>query len=103
MNSKMRIFNHEDGAKKQHVVEIPAHLRGCMPDPHPCSYTKPNQEIPKSQRFYESEAARIRAVLDENKRELEAARAKMLECGGGISKATSSTLPVPSLSFKKRH
>ena len=95
MYFKTRTFNDDNECieRKQRPIEIPAHLRGNMPDPHASSYKKATQEkAPKAQSSDE-----IKAELEELNRKKEA----MLKSLGGNSQATSS-LPVPSLYFKKR-
>jgi len=99
VNFKTRTFNDDNECieRKQRPIEIPAHLRGNMPDPHASSYKKATQEkAPKAQSSDE-----IKAELEELKRTREAKREAMLKSLGGNSQATSS-LPVPSLYFKKR-
>jgi hypothetical protein len=98
VNFKTRTFNedHEEAKKKQQCIEIPAHLRSNMPDPHAGSYKKPSREdAPKTQSASDQ--------VDELNKQREKARADalaILASRGGTS--TSSGLSVPSLSFKKR-
>lgn len=102
VNFKTRTFNedHEEAPKKQQCVEIPAHLRSNMPDPHAGSYKKTSQEYaPKTQ-----SASDLQAQIDELNKQREKARADalaILASRGGTS-TSSSGLSVPSLSFKKR-
>eukprot|EP00956_Cyclotella_meneghiniana_P017826 scaffold29366_cov67-Cyclotella_meneghiniana.AAC.3 len=99
VNFKTRTFNDDNECieRKQRPIEIPAHLRGNMPDPHASSYKKATQE--KASKAQSSDE--IKAELEELKRTREAKREAMLKSLGGNSQATSS-LPVPSLYFKKR-
>ena len=95
VNFKTRTFNDDNECieRKHRPVEIPAHLRGNMPDPHASSYKKAIQEnAPKKQSSDE-----IKAELEALNRKREA----MLKSLGGNSQASSSS-SVPSLSFKKR-
>lgn len=106
MNFKTRTFNdeNEEGAskKKQQCIEIPAHLRSNMPDPHAGSYKKTSQDnnAPTTQSVSD-----LQAELEELNRQREEARASALAIRasrGGADKSSSSALSAPVLSFKKR-
>lgn len=105
VNFKTRTFteNDKDTEKRQRHVEIPVHLRSTMPDPHAGSYTKSSQQGSlKSSSSYALDVERLRDEADAAKKELEAKRADLLRSIGKTSLPSSSVLPAPSLSFKKR-
>jgi uncharacterized Zn finger protein (UPF0148 family) len=105
VNFKTRTFNDENEEapkKKQQCIEIPAHLRSNMPDPHAGSYKKTSQDnnVPTTQSVSD-----MQAELEELNRQREEARAAALAIRAsreGADKSSSSALSAPVLSFKKR-
>ena len=103
VNYKMRSFvprqDDEPDAKRYMTVNIPEHLRCSMPDPleaHKKTSGATTNGGLKSSSSYASESDRLRAEIEELRKQKDAAQ-------GGISSRTSATiLPVPSLSFKTK-
>lgn len=85
-------------AKRYRAVSIPDHLRGGMPDPL-AAHKKtacPMEAGLKSSSLYASESERLKAEIEDLRKQQEAA----LTCLS--SRSSSQTLPTPSLSFKKK-
>ena len=103
VNFKMRQFENptdEDVEAKRGRAEIPEHLRARLPDPHAADYEKAAKAKAeqKSSRTYHSEAARLRAELEE----LERMKKELMgQAGLTTTLPKSKPIPAPTLSFKK--
>jgi len=109
VNFKTRTFDEptqEDiDAKRHRAINIPEHLRSSMPDPlakHKKAAGSAAAVLKKSS-SYASDADRLKAELAQLEKQKQAALAKM---GGSLkvlsSRVPSSSLPTPSLSFRRR-
>jgi hypothetical protein len=85
-------------AKRYRVINIPDHLRSSMPDPLASHKKTPSAADAglKSSSSYASESERLKAEIEELRKQKEAA------LSGLLSRRSSQTLPTPSLSFKKK-
>ncbi|KAL3806852.1 hypothetical protein ACHAXA_008240 [Cyclostephanos tholiformis] len=104
VNYKARSFDKprqddESDAKRYRAVDIPEHLRSGMPDPleahKKMPHTTMNGEL-KSSSSYASESDRLRAEIENLRKQKEAE----LSCLS--SRSSAPTLAVPTLSFKKK-
>jgi len=109
VNFKSKTFEEqsqeEADGKKHRAINIPEHLRKGAPDPLAGHKKASKSKAPelKSSSSYASEAEKLKAELEELKKQREAALAKM---GGSLkslsSRSSYKPLPPPSLLFKKR-
>jgi hypothetical protein len=88
----------DSDTKVYRAVTIPEHLRSSMPDPLAAHTKKSSSSLSAvggSSSSYASESDRLKAELEELRRQRETALSNL------PSRSSSQTLPTPSLSFKK--
>lgn len=102
VNYKTRLLDYptqyDPDAKRYRAVNIPDHLRSGMPDPLASHKNTPRATEAglNSSSSYASESERLKAEIEELRKQKEAALSSL------SSRGSSQTLPTPSLSFKKK-